>query len=280
MKNKNDNTVYGLKVPYFINKERIDELINKVEFRESDVWLVTYPRSGTTLTQGILANILNKNASAPRYDIVPWPEVGDKNIRYYISLENLAKINNPRCFKSHWTASEHVDPIKSCAKFIHISRNCLDMVTSYYHQYLNPVDGNKSYNCSWNDFFEQFMASELRWGGYFHHYYSWKQHFGAPNILYLSYEEILTDMSSSIKKIADFISIDINSRDVKRITEACQFETMKAREPQMEHHFRRGIIGDHQRMMSEEQRNRLTLKMNEVKAQLQASFKSDLLSFN
>ncbi|ABC30183.1 probable sulfotransferase [Hahella chejuensis KCTC 2396] len=264
---RSDRMVYGLRVPYFITESRINELMQQVEPRNTDVWLVTYPRSGTTLTQGILANLLNADAS--RHQTVPWPEVGWENSRYYISLDDLEKLVAPRCFKSHWTASEHVDPIKSKARFIHVSRDCPDMVTSYYYQYLNAIDGDKSYRRSWDDFFQQFMTSELRWGSYFYHYYSWRRHYGRSNILYLTYEEILSDMPTAVRKIADFVGVDVTERDVQRITEACRFAAMKAREPEMAHHYRVGAIGDHRRVMSEAQINSLTHKMNEVKAMLQ-----------
>lgn len=261
---KRDNLVNGLKVPHFVIQDRIDALAWCIEPRPTDVWLVTYPRSGTTLTQGLLTNLLNKDPLAYRYQVVPWPEVGKPEVRYYSTLEEINALPGPRCFKSHWPATDHVDPARSNGKFIHISRNCLDMVTSYYYQYRNPIDGDRSYNDSIHAFVEQFLSGDLRWGDYFEHLRSWFVHRGRQNILFLTYEGIVLNMPETVRQLSAFIGIPVNSADVKRIVGNCQFHAMKQREPHMKDHYRRGMIGGHAQLLDDRQRQLLLSRLDDM----------------
>lgn len=261
---KRDHLVNGLKVPHFVTQDRVDAITRCIEPRSTDVWLVTYPRSGTTLTQGLLANLLDKDPLTYRYQVVPWPEVGKPESRYYSTLEEINALPGVRCFKSHWPATGHVDPARSNGKFIHVSRNCLDMVTSYYYQYRSQIDGDPSSSDSIHEFVERFLSGDLRWGDYYEHLRSWLLHRGQPNFLFLTYEGIVHNMAETVRRLSAFIGVPVNSADVARVVDNCQFHAMKRREPDMEDHFRRGVIGGHAQLLDDSQRQRLQSRLDDL----------------
>lgn len=49
----------GLSVPPFFDLEWIENMKDKVKMRPDDVWIVTYPKSGSTWTQQIVRLIIN-----------------------------------------------------------------------------------------------------------------------------------------------------------------------------------------------------------------------------
>ena len=62
--------VNGLLVPDFVNQENVDKL--GLELYPDDVWVVTYPKSGTTWTQQIvrLSCIVSTTGKNPTYRAV------------------------------------------------------------------------------------------------------------------------------------------------------------------------------------------------------------------
>ena len=69
--------VNGFLVPSFVNQEEVDKL-KGLELYPDDVWVVTYPKCGTTWTQQIVRLIRNNGVQDDvRIDTaVPWLEVG------------------------------------------------------------------------------------------------------------------------------------------------------------------------------------------------------------
>ena len=74
------HTVNGLKVGTFITEEMFEEL-KTFKLYPDDVWIVTYPKCGTTWTQQIVKLIRSRGE---RDDVkihasIPWPEA----IKFY-----------------------------------------------------------------------------------------------------------------------------------------------------------------------------------------------------
>ena len=73
----------------------------ELEVRETDVFLSSYPRSGTTLTQWILYLLANEERPEPDHltQVSPWFErslaIGE------LSAADLERLPSPRIFKSH-----------------------------------------------------------------------------------------------------------------------------------------------------------------------------------
>ena len=80
------HTVNGLLVPDFVKQENVDKL-KDLELYPDDVWVVGYPKSGTTWTQQIVRLIRNNGVQddVRISTAVPWPE----SSLYPVKMEDL-----------------------------------------------------------------------------------------------------------------------------------------------------------------------------------------------
>ena len=87
----------GLVVPKFIKQETLDKL-KGLTLRSDDVWIVSYPKAGTTWTQYIVHLIHNGGEDDRKKisDTVPWIESGNRG-----TTVTASDLTPPRAFKSH-----------------------------------------------------------------------------------------------------------------------------------------------------------------------------------
>ena len=164
----------GLVVPNFILQENLDKL-KQLNLRDDDVWVVSYPKAGTTWTQYIVHLIHNggKDDGKKISDTVPWIEAGTRST--VVTADDLTP---PRAFKSEFKSHMPYGrmpcglPSSTPSKYIYVARNPKDLATSFYHHYFAyHVPG-----IEWKEFFEYFLVGKVESGDYFDHVLSWWAH--------------------------------------------------------------------------------------------------------
>ncbi|GMR59617.1 hypothetical protein PMAYCL1PPCAC_29812, partial [Pristionchus mayeri] len=186
--------------------------------RKDDVFIVTYPKCGTTWIQHISHQLLGKT----EYEAAAGKKDGDislpssssssgKKAMCFVSpmIERMGAeysdtIKTPRVLKSHFTYANI--PKGGGAKYIFAVRNPKDCLTSYFHHNRNF----KIYeweNGDFDVFFDLFMSGQIGFGDYFDHLNSWLEGIkkGEENILFLKYEDMVADLRSAVIKIANFL---------------------------------------------------------------------------
>ena len=89
----------GLPLVTVVTQKQLSYM-KKMEVFPDDIWVVTYPRSGTTWTQQILRNMLAKeDEDKPISLAMPWLEGANSNVRPY--NVDMSVVKRPRTFKSH-----------------------------------------------------------------------------------------------------------------------------------------------------------------------------------
>lgn len=78
------NEVYGIPLPMYITKKVVDDL-RVFPLRNDDLFIVTYPKSGTTWMQQIVKLIRNNGVddSRPVTDVVPWIEQEPEKVKVF-----------------------------------------------------------------------------------------------------------------------------------------------------------------------------------------------------
>ncbi len=191
--------------------------------RRDDVFIVTYPRSGTTWMQMILYQLTTEGSmDFPHiYEYCPWFEDSGR------SAGGFEGRPSPRLFKSHLPF--HRIPKGPC-KYIYVVRNGRDVAVSYYHFYRSHY----GYRGGFGEFFDLFLRGQLDAGSWFAHVKGWWQHRHDPNVLCLRYEELLADPEGSLRKIIAFCGLNVPEERFPSILQRCSFSFMKQHESQFD----------------------------------------------
>ena len=222
------NVVNGLTVPVIVTQDRVDEM-GTMELRPSDLWVVTFPKGGTTWTQQIIKLILSNGEDDERKlnEVVPYLEAtNNPNPNFSYNRVDVTTMKSPRTFKSHFPCNKMPcgSPASTGCKYIYVARNPKDVAVSLYHHYLGfeYVD-----DLTWDEFFFWFMTGQVIYGSYFDHVLGWWEHRNDRNVLFLKYEDMHKDVHSCIKHISQFMGVELPPGIVDKIAEKSSFSYMK-----------------------------------------------------
>ncbi|KAM4820403.1 sulfotransferase 6B1-like [Thomomys bottae] len=228
-----------------------EELLNSLdsfEAREDDVFLVSYPKSGTHWVAEVIEQV-----SRERLALTSPLELGDIS-----KFEELKTYSRRRLIPTHLSYAMLPLAIKEKqCKIIYVVRNPKDTAVSLFHYYQdNP---NLPSVETWAAFFELFLRGDVVYGSWFDHILGWEEHRHDENILMLYYEEMKKDFSKSLKKITTFLGMHVNDSDIHQIAWKTSFSEMKTnavKETFDPNHtictltsdrklvFRKGVVGD------------------------------------
>lgn len=197
------------------------------EVRPSDVFISSYPRSGTTLTQWILYLLTHEEQDDPTHltKVSPWFErslaIGE------FDAADLERFPSPRIFKSHLPRQWLPDG----AKYIYVERDALDVLVSYFHFYRAYL----GYTGTLDAFYERFMDGRVQYGSWFEHVAEWRERAADPDVLVVRYEDLLNDRKASIERLVEFLDWERDERWVDRAVIESSFDAMKRRESVFDH---------------------------------------------
>jgi hypothetical protein len=197
------------------------------EVRPTDVFISSYPRSGTTLTQWILYLLTHEEQPDPAHltKVSPWFErslaIGE------VTASELERFPSPRVFKSHLPRQWLPDG----ARYIYVERDGLDVLVSYFHFYRSYL----GFEGTLDDFYARFMDGRVQYGSWFEHVAGWRERACDPDVLILRYEDLLSDRKASIERIVEFLGWARDERWVDRAVIESSFDAMKRREAVFDH---------------------------------------------
>ncbi|XP_070589512.1 amine sulfotransferase-like [Erythrolamprus reginae] len=211
-------------LPVISSPESIDSL-ESFEIRGDDIFIITYPKSGTVWTQNILSLILYEGhrdgtENITLIDRAPWLEYNVYNV-------DLPNRPSPRVISSHlpyYLVPKGLQNKKG--KIIYVFRNPKDVLVSSYHFYkmITVVETSREFDV----YFERFFAGEVPSSLWLDHVEGWYTHKGDFNILFLSFEEMKKDLRSSVLKICNFLGRELTAKVVNDVVDKATFDRMKA----------------------------------------------------
>jgi hypothetical protein len=235
-----------------------------------DIFVCTYPKCGTTWMQYIVYLLVHAGEPLARGASLGavFPHLEE------VGREVAAALPAPRLIKTHLPKA--LTPFAADARYIYVARNPFDCVVSFYHHTRGFPQHYDFSNGTFADFFECFMRGEVDFGGYFEHLLSWHALVGAPNLLFVTYEEMKADVRAAIIATAEFLGEEAessvrNETTLARILDAVSFKSMaknqhrwsSARPKGQPPFVRRGAVGDWQNLMTRSQARRLLTAFEE-----------------
>lgn len=208
----------------------------KFKARPDDIFIATYPKSGTTLLQMMLYQLKSDGSMDFSHinTACPWFEM--ELLRNNVA--GLEQFKSPRCFKTHLLR----DQIPETGRYIYIVRDIRDVAVSAYHH--EVLVGGMDHGLE--KFTEKFIRT--RWFGFpswFQHLESWWPHRKDSNVLFLSFENMIADLEGTIRKVAEFCQIPLREEDMPRILEGCSFASMKRHQQKFDPRLQTSPRGDH-----------------------------------
>jgi hypothetical protein len=199
----------------------------ELDVRPDDVFISSYPRSGTTLTQWILYLLAHGVDDEPNHltQVSPWFErslaIGE------LTAVTLEGFPSPRIFKSHLPREWLPDG----ARYVYVERDVRDVLVSYYHFY----GAYLGFRGTFDEFYARFVAGRVQYGSWFDHVAGWHAHAGDPDVLIVRYEDLLADRRGSIERLLGFLGWDRDESAIARVVEESSFDAMKRRETVFDH---------------------------------------------
>ncbi|MFT7802405.1 amine sulfotransferase-like [Arapaima gigas] len=265
-----------------ISKEYIDSL-EHFEIRDSDVFLVTFPKSGTVWTQRIITLLHDddfpEEVDLTTIDRMPWLEILEKGKDYNSRP-------SPRLFCSHLL--EHLVPRGLCnkkAKVIYVSRNPKDILVSYHHfcKFMRTLEQHKDmeetfdkFLCGWSEYYCTLTICELLTALEDCRGFTWSE-----------------DLRSAVVKIIEFLGKSLSDAAIDKIVERVTFKNMKS-DPKANYEnmsddvaiknagtfLRKGTTGDWKNFLTVSQNERFDKVFQERMKDLPLTFKWDINEIN
>ena len=197
------------------------------ESRPSDIFVSSYPRSGTTWLLYIVHVLLHGGDSGFRHitDVAPWFE---RNLSLgRCRASDFARTTGPRLFKSHLPLRW----LPGGARYIYVERDGRDVAVSYYHFYRSHLQ----YEGDFESFFDRFLRGKLQYGSWFKHRAGFRTLAERADLLVLQYESLLADLVCEMARIATFCGLRYSTTRLNTLAELCRFARMKEQQERFDH---------------------------------------------
>jgi hypothetical protein len=195
-----------------------------------DVFVCAYFKSGTTWTLQMATQVAFRGRAefANIHHVVPWPDVPMPPMsRLMIPLADPSPLarspTGRRVIKTHLARNDI--PFVPEARYLAVVRDLKDVCVSGYH-FLKSMA------------FGPLMPSVARWVDYMlsaDFRPSWAEHLASywavrdqPNVLFLTYEQMRKDHVGAVRRIADFMGVELSSTELASVVEQSTFAAMKA----------------------------------------------------
>jgi len=213
---------------------------NDFRFRDDDIIISTYAKSGTTWMQQMVAQMLyGGDERLEVAEMSPWLDlrVPPKEIK----LPAVEAQTHRRFLKTHLPVDALV--FSPRARYIYIGRDGRDVVWSFYNHHINaneswyqalndtpgligppmpkPPDDIRQYWHEWLD------RDGYPWWPFWENVRSWWAIRHLPNVHLVHFESLKRDMPGEMRKLAAFLDIHVDESRWEPIFEYCSFDWMK-----------------------------------------------------
>lgn len=213
---------------------------NGFPFRDDDVIVGTWAKSGTTWTQQIVTQLIFDGAEGIDVPTLsPWV---DMRIVPQEAIDALEHQAHRRVLKTHLPVDALTFSPK--AKYLYVARDGRDAAWSAYNHFVKATDelyallndtpgrvGPPIHRPAGTavDYFREFLAGDGAplWS-FWENIRTWWEIRHLPNVKLVHFNDLKRDLEGSVRGIADFLDIAVDEARLPAILHHCSFDYMKA----------------------------------------------------
>ena len=190
--------------------------------RRSDIFVVTYPKCGTTWMTQIVHALRSKGdmGYGEITEVVPWDilahDCGQK-------LDAPQQGFSPRVYKSH----EAERDIPKGGRYVYVARDPLDAFLSFF-KFLPAYTGLRAGDITPEQFADAIFAGASHSGQIWGHMLGWWARRKDPDVLWVFFEDLLADLPGSVRRIAEWGGLPSDEAAVRAACAVSSFEFMSA----------------------------------------------------
>lgn len=221
----------GRMMPPYVTPQRY-AMSRALVTRPGDVCYTSYPKSGSTWLAHVILLILHDGQTPEEGTLRSHLHWVESSWTYPRSADELEALPAPRIFKSHMPYEMALggNPANSPCRHIYIARNPKDVMVSYYF-FESGKAWSGGYNGPWEHWFESFLGGEVQRDDWFDHVLGWwHASQQSSNILFMRYEDLLSDFPGQLAQLADFLGYSTSSDVMREIDSKTAFDAM-SRDP-------------------------------------------------
>uniref|UniRef100_A0A182RPQ6 Sulfotransferase domain-containing protein n=1 Tax=Anopheles funestus TaxID=62324 RepID=A0A182RPQ6_ANOFN len=197
-----------------------------MEVFPDDVWVASYPKSGTTWCQEmvwLICNDLNFVAARAESLRTRFPFLDLIHDTKMSSFERVQQTPRPRFIKTHLPVSMLPKQYWSVKpKTVYIKRNPKSVAVSYFHHSRGIF-----YRGTMDTFVRSFVREHQFYSPYHAHVIGYHELHDCDNILHLSYEDMKRDLPAVVSKVCQFFGKSYNEQQLGKLYEHLSFKSMR-----------------------------------------------------
>jgi len=234
------NVIWPTKTREIHNHSINSEIWNDFKFRDDDVVVATWAKSGTTWVQQIITQLIhNGQPGLPVAEMSPWVDLRIPAAK--IKLEMIESLEHRRVLKTHLPVDALV--YSRDAKYVYVGRDGRDVVWSLYNHHVNANDVwyDKLNNTpgrvgppivrppdTVSEYFDQWLEGDgyPMWS-FWDNIRSWWSVRELENLHILHFESLLKNRAAETRRLAEFLGIPVDETKWDDILKHTSFEYMK-----------------------------------------------------
>lgn len=215
--------------------------------RDDDIVIATPIKSGTTWMQLLVLNLIFLGQEVPTvWEASPWLDQRRRPIEEIIAT--LETQQHRRCIKTHLALDGL--PFYPQVKYIVVGRDPRDVFMSLWNHYsshtdayfeqVNNIPGRvgapfprcpQDLHALWPLWIRRgWFAWESEGYPYWsnmHHIQTWWNYRHLPNILFVHFNDLLTNLEAEIRRVTHFLAVEVSDTSLASVAQAVTFDTVK-----------------------------------------------------
>lgn len=199
-----------------------------------DVFVATQMKCGTTWMQQVVYEILSRGRGdlsdaghRHLYALSPWIEAN-----FSVRCDAAPRIGErkQRVIKTHLPVS--LCPYGEDARYVYVTRHpvaCFASCLDFFRMLAGPLTPAVPRLVDW------FCSDRMWWRSWPEHvdgWWRWSE--TRPNVLFVHYEEMLTDLAAVVDRVARFLDVPLDAAERATVVEKSSFSYMKRHEERFE----------------------------------------------